>query len=54
MARLRCGHVKTNNGKLFWSVAFTSDDLRDGPTNAPPEEKYKTLRELLQKKDPSG
>ena len=45
--------VKTGQGKVFWSIAFASDDPYEGlPTSAPPEEKYKALQELLQKKGP--
>jgi len=45
--------VKTGQGKIFWCVAFASDDPHEGlPTSAPPEEKYKALKELLQRKGP--
>jgi len=51
----RLRHVKTSKGKLFWSIAFASDDPHEGlPTSSPPEEKYKALQELLQKKGPPG
>jgi len=46
-------HVKTAKGKFFWCIAFASNDPHEGlPTSCPPEEKYKALQELLQKKVP--
>jgi len=53
---MRLRHVKTNKRtKPFWCIAFASDDPHDGlPTSAPPEEKYKALQDLLQKKGPPG
>ncbi|OAX33693.1 hypothetical protein K503DRAFT_775323 [Rhizopogon vinicolor AM-OR11-026] len=45
--------VKTPKGKYFWCIAFASDDPCQGlPTSRPPEEKYKALKELLQKEVP--
>ncbi|OAX34400.1 hypothetical protein K503DRAFT_445818 [Rhizopogon vinicolor AM-OR11-026] len=51
----RFRQVKTPQGKVFWCIAFASDDAcdsKDLPTSRPPEEKYKALQELLQKKGP--
>ncbi|KAG1815007.1 uncharacterized protein BJ212DRAFT_249968 [Suillus subaureus] len=45
--------VKTLKGKIFWCIAFAASDPWDGlPTSAPPEERYKPLKEALQKKGP--
>ncbi|OAX31898.1 hypothetical protein K503DRAFT_777195 [Rhizopogon vinicolor AM-OR11-026] len=47
--------VKTSKGKIFWCIAFASDDAYDSkglPTSRPPEAKYKRLQELLQKAGP--
>ncbi|OJA19830.1 hypothetical protein AZE42_12268 [Rhizopogon vesiculosus] len=47
--------VKTPNGKVFWCIAFASDDACDSkglPSSRPPEEKYKKLRDLLKKDGP--
>jgi hypothetical protein len=45
--------VKTLKGKIFWCIAFASTDPYEGlPTSAPPEERYKALKEALQKNGP--
>jgi len=44
--------VKTLEGKKFWCIAFACNDpcqSKGLPTARPPEEKYKALKELLQK-----
>lgn len=44
--------VKTLEGKKFWCIAFACNDpcqSKGLPTSGPPEEKYKALKELLQK-----
>ncbi|OAX34499.1 hypothetical protein K503DRAFT_859165 [Rhizopogon vinicolor AM-OR11-026] len=47
--------VKTPKGKYFWCIAFASDDAYQGlPTSRPLEEKYKALKELLQKRSPTS
>jgi hypothetical protein len=52
-AYTRFRRIKTSKGKLFWCIAFASDDPREGiATSTPPEEKYKALQELLQRKGP--
>ncbi|KAG1820677.1 hypothetical protein EV424DRAFT_1556233 [Suillus variegatus] len=45
-------HVKTAKGIGFWCIAFASNDTLSErlPTTAPSEEKYKALKEVLQKK----
>lgn len=47
-------HVKTAKGIGFWCIAFASNDTLSErlPTTAPSEEKYKALKEMLQKKGP--
>ncbi|KAG2129091.1 hypothetical protein DEU56DRAFT_758192 [Suillus clintonianus] len=45
--------VKTAKGTAFWCIAFASNDPCEHlPTSAPSEEKYKALKEVLQKKGP--
>ncbi|KAG1848565.1 hypothetical protein F4604DRAFT_1687684 [Suillus subluteus] len=45
--------VKTLKGKLFWCIAFAATDPWEGlPTSAPPEERYKPLKEALQREGP--
>ncbi|KAG2110418.1 hypothetical protein DEU56DRAFT_905591, partial [Suillus clintonianus] len=45
--------VKTAKGTTFWCIAFASNDPREQlPTSAPSEEKYKALKEVLQKEGP--
>jgi hypothetical protein len=45
--------VKTPQGKVYWCIAFASNDPYEGlPTTRPPEEKYKALQELLQRNGP--
>ncbi|KAG2129094.1 hypothetical protein DEU56DRAFT_497397 [Suillus clintonianus] len=45
--------VKTAKGTAFWCIAFASNDPGERlPTSAPSEEKYKALKEVLQKKGP--
>jgi hypothetical protein len=45
--------VKTLQGKRYWCIAFAASDSWQGlPTSAPPEEKYKHLKEALQRKGP--
>jgi hypothetical protein len=46
--------VKTSKGTKFWCIAFASDDtlFERLPTSAPPEERYKALKEALQKTGP--
>ncbi|KAG2071385.1 hypothetical protein BDR04DRAFT_1142320 [Suillus decipiens] len=45
--------VQTNKGKLSWCIAFASTDPREGlSTSAPSEERYKRLKEALQKDGP--
>jgi hypothetical protein len=47
--------VKTSKGTKFWCIAFASNDPfseRSLPTSAPSEERYKPLKEVLQKKHP--
>jgi hypothetical protein len=52
-AYTRFRRIKTSKGKLFWCIAFASDDPREGiATSTPPEEKYKALQELLRRKGP--
>ncbi|KAG1824033.1 hypothetical protein EV424DRAFT_1538393 [Suillus variegatus] len=42
--------VQTRKGKTHWCIAFASSEGREGlPTSAPPESKYKALKEALQK-----
>ncbi|KAG2129095.1 hypothetical protein DEU56DRAFT_758196 [Suillus clintonianus] len=49
----RLRQVKTAKGTTFWCIAFASNDPGEQlPTNAPSEEKYKALKEVLQKKGP--
>ncbi|KAG1751248.1 hypothetical protein EDB19DRAFT_1282978 [Suillus lakei] len=53
---LRCTklrRVKTPKGIKFWCIAFSSNDPCERlPATAPSEEKYKALKEALQKKGP--
>jgi hypothetical protein len=53
---LRCAklrRVKTPKGIKFWCIAFSSNDPHERlPATAPSEEKYKALKETLQKKGP--
>jgi hypothetical protein len=53
---LRCArfrHVKTPKGNKFWCIAFSSNNFHERlPATAPSEEKYKALKEELQKKGP--
>jgi len=45
--------VKTLKGKTFWCIAFAASEPWQGlPTSAPPEERYKPLKEALKKKGP--
>ncbi|KAG2129540.1 hypothetical protein BD769DRAFT_1667189 [Suillus cothurnatus] len=45
--------VKTLQGKRYWCIAFAASDPWQGlPTSAPPEERYKPLKEALQRKGP--
>ncbi|OAX32002.1 hypothetical protein K503DRAFT_777093 [Rhizopogon vinicolor AM-OR11-026] len=47
--------VKTPKGKVFWCIAFASNDACDSkglPTSRPSEAKYKRLQEPLQKAGP--
>ncbi|KAG2034150.1 hypothetical protein BDR03DRAFT_965596 [Suillus americanus] len=46
--------VKNSKGTKFWCIAFASHDplLERLPTSAPPEERYKVLKEMLQKTGP--
>jgi hypothetical protein len=40
-------------GKRYWCIAFAATDPWERfPTTAPPEEKYKALKEALQKDGP--
>jgi hypothetical protein len=53
LAYTRLRRVKTLEGKSFWCIALASNDPHDSnglPLSRPPEEKYKALKELLQKK----
>ncbi|KAG2738101.1 hypothetical protein P692DRAFT_20813209 [Suillus brevipes Sb2] len=46
----RLRRVKTPQGS-FWCIAFASTDPREQlSTSAPPEEQYKALKEVLEKK----
>jgi hypothetical protein len=46
-------HVKTAKGTGFWCIAFAANDPYERlPTSEPSEEKYKALKEVLQKKGP--
>jgi hypothetical protein len=50
-AKLR--RVKTPKGTKFWCIAFSSNDPNERlPATAPLEEKYKALKEALQKTFP--
>jgi hypothetical protein len=48
--------VKTPKGKYFWCIAFACDDPCAAgerlPTHAPPEARYKALKEALGKDGP--
>ncbi|KAG2129096.1 hypothetical protein DEU56DRAFT_902921 [Suillus clintonianus] len=45
--------VKTVKGTVFWCIAFASNDPGEQlPTSAPSEEKYKALKEVLQREGP--
>ncbi|KAG2068569.1 hypothetical protein BDR04DRAFT_1103035 [Suillus decipiens] len=49
----RFREVQTKKGKLSWCIAFASTDPYEGlPTSAPSEERYKRLKEVLQKDGP--
>ncbi|KAG1872403.1 hypothetical protein DFJ58DRAFT_836959 [Suillus subalutaceus] len=48
-------HVKTAKGTKFWCIAFASNDPSERlPTSSPSEERYKALKEVLQRKGPPG
>lgn len=47
----RLRRVKTPQGKSFWCIAFASTDPREQlSASAPPEEQYKALKDILEKK----
>ncbi|KAG2342198.1 hypothetical protein BDR05DRAFT_964513 [Suillus weaverae] len=47
--------VKTSKGTKFWCIPFATNDPiseKSLPTIPPPEERYRALKEVLQKKGP--
>ncbi|KIK47533.1 hypothetical protein CY34DRAFT_799256 [Suillus luteus UH-Slu-Lm8-n1] len=48
----RFQHMKTTKGTKFWCIVFVSNDPISErlPSSAPSEERYKALKEALQKK----